>query len=201
MMTGTASNHHAQMSQDIAAYLDGELTPAALALFEGHLKACSRCARNVSAQRRLLCALDCALKDEPALALPANFAEIVAAHAQSDMRGVRGRAEHGRALRVSLLLLAAAFALLGGATLIESVLAPITSVLRYAASIFGFIWHALYNFGDGVAVILRAVGCRFVFESQPSSIFAFVLLASALALLPHLINSYHRAPRITEYTE
>ncbi len=189
------------MSEDIAAYLDGELEAPAVALFEEHLKACLPCAREVAAQRRLLRALDCALKDEPSLVLPANFAEIVAAHAESDMSGVRQRAEHWRALRVSLILLAAACALLGGAALTDSVLSPATALLRYAASISNLVWHTLYNFGDGIALILRAVGRRFVFESQPSSTLAFILLAVALALLPRLIASYHRAPRITEYTE
>ncbi|MBV9211845.1 MAG: zf-HC2 domain-containing protein, partial [Acidobacteria bacterium] len=87
-------------SEEIAAYLDGELDARAVEIFEEHLKACRDCSQELQDQRRLLCALDFALSEhEPALALPQNFAEVVATNAESDMSGVRLRSEHRRALR------------------------------------------------------------------------------------------------------
>src|SRR5436189_3533035 len=103
-------------SEHIAAYLDGELPDAPQLLFEAHIKECSDCSAELLEQRRLLCALDSALSRGPNLPLPKNFARIVAARAESDMSGVRERREHGRALRLCLMLASGAFALLGVAT-------------------------------------------------------------------------------------
>ena len=38
--------------QDVAAYLDGELSEAALINFEEHLKSCSDCSAELRAQRQ-----------------------------------------------------------------------------------------------------------------------------------------------------
>lgn len=185
-------------SEDIAAYLDGELDARARDIFEEHLSDCHSCAAELQEQRRLLCALDFAFgADAPSLSLPQNFAQVVAAHAESDMSGVRQRVEHGRALRLCLGLAIVAFALLGGARFGSNVLAPIKTVAGYATSIAGLIWHTLYDTGNGLAVILRALGRRFIFESHPTSLAALLLFAIALALLPRLIARYHRT-QITE---
>src|SRR2546422_8940177 len=103
-------------SEQIAAYIDGELDDNSRSLLEEHLKACPRCAADLTDQRQLLCAFDSVLGQSGDLPLPRNFARIVAAHAASDMSGVRGRAEHKRALRYCALLAVASFALLGAAS-------------------------------------------------------------------------------------
>src|SRR3989442_445627 len=100
-------------SEQIAAYLDGELDGNSSTLLENHLKECSRCAAELTEQRQLLCAFDSALEQSGELPLPKDFAQIVAVHAESDMSGVRKRAEHKRALRYCAVLAAASFALLG----------------------------------------------------------------------------------------
>lgn len=179
-------------SEEIAAYLDGELDAQAVALFEAHLKACRNCAQELQEQRRLLCALDYAFgEDDSALALPQNFAQVVATHAESDMSGVRLRAEHVRALRWCVGLSLITFALLG-ASFSSSVLVPFKAAARFAASLLGLVWSALYDAGAGLAVILRALGRRFIFESNPFSLAASLLFVIALALLPRLIVRYHR---------
>jgi hypothetical protein len=179
-------------SEEIAAYLDGELEAVAVSLFELHLKACLNCAQELHDQRRLLCALDYAFgEDEQSLALPQNFAQVVATHAESDMSGVRLRIEHGRALRWCIGLSLITFGLLG-ASLNSSVLVPVKAAARFAASLLGLMWNALYDAGAGLAVILRALGRRFIFEPHPFSLFAFLLFVIALALLPRLIVRYHR---------
>src|SRR3982074_3835795 len=91
-------------SDQIAAYLDGELDGASSTVLENHLKECSRCAAELTEQRQLLCAFNSALGQSGALPLPKDFAQIVAAHAESDMSGMRGRAEHKRALKYCVLL-------------------------------------------------------------------------------------------------
>lgn len=192
-MTSVAQNSLACKSEEIAAYLDGELDQAARAQFEQHIRLCSACAEQLREQKRLLCALDFALGGESALPLPpANFARVVAAHAQSDMRGMRAHAEHKRALWLCAMLAAASALLIGAAALSESVVTPLRAVTKPLAMIIGFFWHTIYNAVASVVVISR-VSSHLLFESRPLGVVGVLLLVAALALLPRLIVSYHRA--------
>ncbi len=182
-------------SEEVAAYLDGELNAQATALFEQHIKECADCAADLREQRRLLCTLDMALgsRENGDLQLPKNFSQIVTAHAQSDLSSLRSESvERRRALRLCLALLAASFALLGGAKISESILKPLSLLIKHARTVLGFMGHSLYDAGAGVAVIARAVGGHTIFESQVLAAFAFTLLALAAILLPRLISNYHR---------
>lgn len=182
-------------SEEIAAYLDGELDASAVALFERHLKECAWCAAELQEQQRLLWTLDFALggREAERLELPVNFSQVVAAHAQSDLSNLRSvRAERRRALRLCLALGVTSFALLGGAAVSESVLKPLSLLIRHAGTVLSFFGRALYNFGAGLAVIARAVGGQTIFESNRLAVFAFLLLAVAIVLLPRLIGNYHR---------
>lgn len=191
-----ASKDYICKNEDIAAYLDGELDPAARTLFEQHIKECSCCAVGLQDQRRLLCTLDFALNDDPGMSLPQSFAQIVAAHAESDMRGVRERSEHGRAFRLCVALAVLSFALLGSTAISESVFLPVGAIAKRVASILDVLAHTAYDAGISLTVILRAISRRFIFESHPLSILALLSLAAALALLPRLIAGYHRARMI-----
>ena len=195
-VTSAAEHSSACKSEEIAAFLDGELDAAARTEFEQHIKECASCREQLREQRRLLCTLDFALGNDRALpALPGNFASIVAAHAQSDMSGVRAPSEHKCALWLCLMLAAASALLIGAAALSESVITPLRAITKPLAMMIGFFWHTIYNAGTGVVVISRVSG-HLIFESRPLGIIGFLLLVTALALLPRLIISYHRA-RIT----
>ena len=188
------------MCEDIAAYLDGELDGAARSEVEQHVKECSSCASDLREQQSLLCTLDFALNDDPALRLPVNFSQIVAAHAQSDMSGLRQqRSEHRCALRICVALAAGSLILLGGAALSETVLRPIIAMGRLINSLFDLLWQTLRGAGTGISIILRAVSRHFIFDSHPLGLLlALLLFILALALLPRLIASYHRQDAIRE---
>jgi anti-sigma factor RsiW len=196
MMTDTRLHQHDDcQSEEVAAYLDGELQPQAAAAFEQHLKDCAACAADLREQRRLLCTLDLALgnRENGDLQLPKNFLQIVTAHAQSDLSSLRSESvERRRALRLCLVLGAASFALLGTATVSESILKPLSLLIKHAKTVLGLMGHSLYDAGAGVAVIARAVGGHTIFESQLLAALAFTLLALAVVLLPRLISNYHR---------
>lgn len=151
----------------------------------------------MAAERRLIRELDFALSSEPELEIPKNFAQIVAARAQSDMSGVREPRERRRALRLCATLALISFALLGGAALSESVFAPLRATWKGAAALFSFLGHALYDAGAGVAVISRGVGGHLLFGSRAFGLIVLLLLALALFMLPRLIVRYHRT-RIVE---
>lgn len=191
----SASDNYCR-SEEIAAYLDGELDAAASADFEQHLKECSSCSETLSEQRRLLCTLDLALDETRSLPLPKNFAAVVSAHAQADLSGMRGRSERQRALVLCALLALVSFVLLG-ASFSEAALGPINAVAKFSVSLLGFLWHALYSTGAGFAVIARTVGGHLILESRSLSPLVFLLLAVAVALLAHLILNYRRT-RIVE---
>jgi anti-sigma factor RsiW len=185
-------------SEEIVAYLDGELDASSRVRIERHLESCEECAAELRVQRRLLNELNFALaSDEPAFEMPKNFAEVVAARAQSDMSGVRERVERRRALGLCIALAAAAFLLLGGAAFGESVFAPLRAIWKAVAALFGFLGHALYDAGAGVAVISRGLGGHLLFESRGFGALVLLLIALALFTLARLIVKYHRT-RIIE---
>ncbi|MBD0369258.1 MAG: zf-HC2 domain-containing protein [Pyrinomonadaceae bacterium] len=192
-MTELARDNMACLSAEVAAYLDGELRSGALEAFEEHVKECRSCARKLEEQRRLLCTLDMAFSDEKTLMLPADFARVVTAHAQTDMSGVRDFKERGRALRLSVALALISFALLGSAALTDSVLEPVRAFGRLAGAGLGILWRAIYALGAGLTVVVRITG-RFIFESHAAlGLFSYLILGAALLLLLRLIRSYHRA--------
>ena len=79
---------------NVAAYLDGEMSDSASALFERHAKECAACADALVMQRRLLLALGAAFGSQrKEIPMPTDFARIVTARAQTDMRGVRRKTE------------------------------------------------------------------------------------------------------------
>jgi anti-sigma factor RsiW len=196
-MTELVPNNPACVGHEVAAYLDGELAADALRAFEEHLKECRSCARKLEEQRRLLCTLDMAFGGEKSVVLPADFARVVTAHAQTDMSGVRERAERGRALRLCAALTLIAFALLGSAALNDSVFEPVTAFGRYSGAALGILWRAIYDAGTALAVIVRVVG-RFMFESHPLGFLSYLLLAAALVVLQRLIRNYHRRLRVAK---
>jgi anti-sigma factor RsiW len=179
-------------TEDVAAYLDGELDGAASESFEAHLKTCAPCATELRMQRQLLCTLDFAFS-ERSFELPRNFSRVVAAHAESDLSGMRKKSERRRALQLCALLALLAFALLGAASR-ALVFQPARSLLRIAGSILDLVGRALYDAGTGAAVIVRVVGRALILAPHGLGLILIVLpFVIALALLPRLIVNYHRA--------
>jgi anti-sigma factor RsiW len=179
-------------TEDVAAYLDGELGGSASESFEAHLKTCARCATELRMQRQLLCTLDLAFS-EPSFELPRNFSRVVAAHAESDLSGMRKKSERRRAFQLCAALALLSFALLGAASG-ALVFQPARSVLRLAGSLLDLVWRALYDAGTGAAVIVRVVGRALILAPHGLGLVLVVLpFVIALALLPRLIANYHRA--------
>jgi hypothetical protein len=185
------SHDHECGTEDVAAYLDGELGGAASEGFEAHLKTCARCAAELRTQRQLLCTLDLAFS-EPSFELPINFSQVVAAHAESDLSGMRKKSERRRAFQLCALLAILAFALLGAASG-RLVFQPARSFLRLATSLLDLFGRALYDAGTGVAVIVRVVGRALILAPHGLGLILVLPFVIALALLPRLIVNYHRA--------
>jgi len=183
------SNDNCQAEQ-IAAYLDGDLDAGACAALEEHFQNCQSCVSELNAQRLFVCELDATLASTPDLPVPRDFVQIVAAHAESDMRGVRDRLEHKRALRFCLILAFASFALLGVAAS-KSVIFSGRAIAGKLLGVLGLLWKALYDAAVGLTVISRAISRGLLPQSHLAGLFA-LLLVLAVVLLSLLISSYHR---------
>jgi anti-sigma factor RsiW len=178
-------------TENIAAYIEGDLEPALHTALEEHLKECPDCASELQAQRLFMCELDSALASPFDLAVPPNFAQVVAVHAASDMRGVRDRSEHARALRFCVILGLAAFALLGFA----SSKAVILSVRSFAGKVFGvlsFSADVIFNAAAGFTVISRVVSRGLIADSLFAGVAGLLLVVLAVVLLSRLLARYHR---------
>jgi anti-sigma factor RsiW len=174
----------------IAAYVDGELDENLTMLFEDHLESCASCRAELRAHRLFVCELDAALTDSGAIPVPAEFSRMVAARASTDMRGVRTRSEHRKALGISIILALGAFALLG-ATARDSVFRVAGKFVATCFSVASFVSTAVYETIAGLAVIFRVLSRKVIVESGSLGP-VLVLLAVAILVLSRLISHYHR---------
>jgi len=176
--------------EQIAAYVDGELDSESRSVLERHLESCLSCASELRAQRRFLCELDAVLAGGPDHSVPDDFAQRVAAYAESDMSGVRKRAEHKRALQLCVLLGLTAFVLLGAAAR-ELIGSTLIALFTKATSLTSFTAGTLYDTAASATVISRVVGKSLILQAQLPGMLPLLLILAVL-LLSLLIASYHR---------
>ena len=182
----TSDDNNCQ-SDLIAAFVDDELDPAPRVAFEQHVLVCDRCAAELRAHRSFMRELDTALADRFELEVPRDFAKVVAVHAENDMRGVRDRAEHRKALRYCIILGLAAFALLGVASS-RAFLASVQSFLKATLGIVSLFGKTIYDAMAGFSVLARVFRRGFI----GNDLVALLLFALAIGLLTFLISRYHR---------
>jgi hypothetical protein len=124
------------------------------------------------------------------MSTPSNFARIVAARAENDMRGMRSSTEHKRALRLIAILAFGAFALLG-VSAINIIVSGARLLARNVAGIASFAGATLYDAGSSAVVVSRVLTRKFFIESGSLGLLV-IFLVLAVVLLSHLIASYHR---------
>jgi len=173
----------------IAAYVDGELDGDLELRFEEHLQSCEPCRVELRLHRLFICELDATLT-EAEVPMPRDFSRIIAARATSDMRGVRTRAEHRKALGICMILALIGFALLG-ATARETVFLVAEKFVTTVTGLVGFAATALYDTVAGLAVVFRVLSRKIIVESGSLGAMV-VLLAVAILLLSRLLSNYHR---------
>lgn len=178
-------------TENIAAYIDGELEPGHRAALEKHIKQCAHCASELQAQRLFMCELDSALANPFDLAMPANFAQVVAVNAESDMRGMRDAAEHRRALRFCIILGLAAFALLGFASS-KAIILNVGSVASKVIGVLGFFAKTIFDAAAGFIAVTRVVSRGLIADSLLAGLAGLLFLVLAVAILSLLISRYHR---------
>ncbi len=184
------SNHTCQ-TENIAAYIDGDLEPAQRSALEEHIKECAQCVAELREQQLFMCELDSALASPFDLAVPANFARVVAVHAESDMRGARDAVERKRALRFCIVLGLAAFALLGFASS-KAVLVSLRSVIGKVFGALSFFAQTVFEAAAGLIVLARVVSRGWIADSRLAGVIGLLLVVLAVGVLSLLISRYHR---------
>jgi len=174
----------------IAAYVDGELSEVANAIFEQHVEDCVECRSELRAHRLFVCELDAVMTDKVELPVPDNFSKMIAVRASSDLRGVRSRAEHRKAIVICVILALTGFGLLG-ATARDSVFVLIGKFLTSVFSLGAFVSSIVYDAVAGLVVIFRVLGHKIVSETGSFAV-VLVVLAAGILLLSRLISDYHR---------
>ena len=178
-----------------AAYVDGELDTDLTLLFEDHLEGCAECRAELRAHRLLVCELDAAMSESAEIPVPVDFSRMVAARAASDMRGVRTRSEHRKALTICAVLAFVGFVLLG-ASARKSLFLFAESLAATVFGLVGFVAGSAYDALAGFVVVVRVLSKKAIIES--GSLGPLVgLLALAILILSRLISNYHRT-RTTE---
>jgi hypothetical protein len=186
----TNSNHLCQ-TENIAAYIDGDLEPVLRSALEEHIKQCADCASELLAQRLFMCELDSALASPFDLAVPANFARVVAVRAESDMRGARDSVEHARALRFCVVLGLAAFALLG-VTSSKALLLSARAAVSKVFGVLGFLVQTIFDAAVGFTVLSRVLSRGIIADSRLAGLAGLLLVVLAIGILSLLISRYHR---------
>ena len=143
-----------------------------------------------------MCELDSALAGSHELAVPPNFARVVAVHAESDMRGVRDRKEHTRALQFCIILGLTAFALLG-VTSSKGVILSAQTLANKTVGILGLFGKTVYGAAVGFTVILRVLSGGLITDSHFVRLTVLVVFAVSIGLLSLLLSRYHRT-RLSE---
>jgi len=189
-MTSEAQNRTLECPTDeIAAYIDGELSAAHELELEDHLAGCQICSVELNQQKQFLCGLSSSLKNECEIELPANFTKLVVANAESSVNGLRRPRERFNAIFICAgLFLFALFALGTGA---GNLLAGISSILDQIAAVGGFFGRLIYAVFIGVAIIFRSLAAQFRFDAVGAAV-AAGLFAVLLMFISRRVLRIHR---------
>lgn len=172
-------------SDEIAAYIDGELDLMREFELDAHFATCEACSKELNQQKQFLCELDAGLKSESDLALPVDFTKTVVANAESAVAGLRRPRERFNALFIcAALFLFALFALGADAGNLFNGIAVAVEQIAAVGSFFG---HLVYSIFLGLAIVVRSFAVQFRFDLVIglvliAAICAFLLFASRRAL-------------------
>lgn len=157
---------------DIAGYLDSELSAKRELALETHFAECALCREELNLQKQLLRGLDDDFKAGADIQLPPDFAKVVAANAESTVAGLRRPRERFNALFICGglgLFVLLSFGVGAGTSLFFE---QVTAVASFAG-------HFFYEIFIGIVVILRTAASHF----RADVVSVFVVTGSAVVIL------------------
>ena len=176
---------------EIAAYIDGELSPREELDLEMHFAGCPECAAELNTQKKLLCALDFAMEAEREIELPKNFTKVVIATAEGNVSGLRRPQERYKALFTCAALFLLVILGLGGET--ETVFSTFLKFGEQFLAVGGFGVHLFYDVAFGTTVILRSVSHQLIAETAVPVVFFGVIVLLGFLGLSRLVVRLNRA--------
>ncbi|CAN5466208.1 hypothetical protein BH10ACI2_BH10ACI2_16900 [soil metagenome] len=141
-------------SDDIAAYIDGELSLEREFELDAHFAVCTFCSDELNQQKQFLCGLNSTLKNEREIELPLNFTKLVVANAESHVTGLRRPRERFNALFICAGL--SLFVLFAMGAEAGKTLAGLSVLLERLSAVGAFLGHIVYSLFVGVVIILRS---------------------------------------------
>jgi anti-sigma factor RsiW len=175
---------------EIAAYIDGELSPREELALELHLAGCAVCSTELNEQKKLLCALDFALENEEEIELPENFTKVIVATAESNVRGLRCPRERNRALTVCAALLLLIAVGLGAEA--SKTFATFGALTEQFLAVGSFFVHFIHDISIAAAVIFRSFCLRFVFKSAVPAVMLGICFVASFLVFSRLILRHRR---------
>ena len=175
---------------EIAAYIDGELSPRAELDLEMHFAACPTCLAELNEQKKLLCALDFALEDKEEIELPENFTRVVVANAESHVQGLRCPRERNRALFVCAALFLVVILGLGAET--SKTFETFGTLTEQFLAVGGFFVHLIHDITIAATVIFRSLCLQFVFKSAISAGLLGICFVVSLLIFSRLMSRRSR---------
>ncbi len=179
------------LHSQLAAYIDGELSPREELELELHLAGCVNCAAELNEQKKLLCVLDVALERENEIELPVNFTKVLVATAESSVSGLRRPQERFKALFICAALFLAVLIGLGSET--EAVFGSFWKFGEQLLAVGGFALHLIYDISIGVTVIMRSLTRHLVFGSSLPLVFLIGILFILLLAFSRFAVRHNRA--------
>ena len=144
---------------DIAAYIDGELSPGHESKLDLHFADCTVCAYELNQQKQFLCGLNSSLRHESEIELPANFTKLIVANAESSVSGLRRPRERYNAIFICAAL--SLFVLFAMGAEAGKLFVGLSTIFDQISAVGAFVGHLIYSVLVGVLIILRSVASRF----------------------------------------
>ena len=176
-------------SPDLAAYVDGELTPDQELQLDLHMSVCRVCSDELNLQKNLLNALEGSL-DERAFELPKDFTKTVVVNAESRVNGLRHPSERRRAAIIFAGLLLIALLVLGNN--IGLAFAAAAAIADKVVAVVNSVGHFVYNIALGSVIVVRSVASDLVFDSANGIALILLVLVVSLLLSSRLLVRFHR---------
>ncbi len=180
-------NFNTCSTDEISAYIDGELDAAREFEMDLHFAGCDLCSRELNEQKRFLRSLDFGLGPEREIELPENFTKLIVANAESTVSGLRRPRERFNALFICTgLLLFVLFAMGAQAGRLFQGLAVI---VEQTAAVGSFCGRLIYSVFIGVAIIIRTIAGQFRFDMAAILAVAMVVVVLSLFISRKVVRT------------
>jgi anti-sigma factor RsiW len=166
-------------TDDISAYVDGELALVRELEMDAHFARCTACSVELNQQKQFLCSLNSSLRAEKEIELPANFTKQIVANAESSVSGLRRPHERYNAVFICIGLFL--FVLFAMGAEVGTLLRSVYGAFEQVTVVGGFFGRLVYSMFIGVVIVMRSLAGQLGFDlALGLALAAFSALAAML---------------------